>query len=141
MMYGLGIVAAAPGNPACTGPSSWFDPYCWLFGPPDTSSNYVGVPAPPPPMPPPAPVPTANNPNPLTTPPATGADAQATVDATIAAGVAANQAMYQNWFASVPSDCTQTILPSAGICDTTVYIGVGVAVLLGFVFMAGGRRR
>jgi hypothetical protein len=142
---GRGFGDAIVANPVCTGWSLYLDPACWgmsIAGGLDTSdaSAYQGLTQPPQPLPPPAPVPTADNPNPLILPPASGQSAQATVDATIAAGVAANQAMYQNFFSKVPTSCQSTIFPTFGICDLTVYWAVGIVGILGFVYMAGGRR-
>lgn len=153
---GLGLVAGDLDTtaPVCTSWYSKLDPFCWgvlgaaaatgqmnSAGNFDTTSSYSGVPPPPAPMPPPAPVPTADNSDPLTLPPASGAAAQGTIDATIAAGDAANKAMYQAFYASLPSGCQSTIFPSLGICDTAIYWGAGILGLLGFVYMAGGRRR
>lgn len=149
-MYGWGMGQVA--NPVCTGTFSWLDPGCWgvwigaqmtgqanAAGNLDTSSSYSGFPLPPAPLPPPAPVATAENPTPLTTPPSSAAEAQNTINATLAAGTAANQQQYQQFFATVPTGCQSTILPSFGFCDTTIYWAAGITVLLGFVYMAGGR--
>lgn len=127
----------APTNPVCTGASAYLDPSCWGmeaagamgYGPlAPGPSGYMNPPAP---TPPGAPASTTSNPTPLTTPPASGPDAQATIDATIANSTAANQQalldFYTQQAALTPVACTENILPNLGICDSTIYWGAAIA--------------
>jgi hypothetical protein len=127
----------APQDPLCTGASYYLDPLCWGYetaaaagvGPlAPGPSGYMNPPAP---TPPGAPAPTASNPTPLTTPPASGSDAQATINATVANSAAANQQalldFYNQQAALTPVTCTENIFPNLGICDSTIYWGVGIA--------------
>lgn len=149
---GLGDFSISATGPSCTSSLSWIDPACWGLwalgnatgqvndaGNFDTSSSYpVGYTPPPAPLPPPAPTGDA-----LTLPPASGADAQSTVNDLIAQNVAQNQQQMQNFYNNLkpPATCAMTLAPSAGICDSTIYWGVGIAaVFVGMVFMLGGRR-
>jgi hypothetical protein len=69
--------------------------------------------------------------------------------AALAQTQAENQSIFTNMANSIanitapnPTACTQTILPSLGLCDSTIYWGLGIAgfVLL-FAVSSGGRRR
>ncbi len=142
-----GLGDTAPANPVCTGFWSNLDPMCWGYqigsaaiAGGSLDYNLPGYAPPPAPLPPPAPVATPANPAPLTLPPSSGGDAVGTVDATIAAGAAANQQNLLNFFATQP-DCTQSLLPALGICDSTIYIAGAVAGLLAFVSWSSRRRR
>ncbi len=141
-------------SPTCVSWYSPLDPFCWGFwatqkatagGPLSTSdlSYYGTYPQPPAPLGPPAPVPTADNPDPLTMPPTGGPGAQGTVDATIAAGAAANQQRNLKFFASVSDAnpvCNSTILPALGICDSTLYWTAGITAAVLCLMFLGGRR-
>jgi len=137
----------------CDAWANLFVPTCWGILNPSAASAasnalanpsvYAPVQAPPPP---PAPVPTDANRNPLVTPPSSAAVAQGTVDATLQANynawLAQNQATMSQTadnLAAVAS-CTETILPSWGICDTTVYWAAAILGVFGLMFFMGGRR-
>lgn len=132
----------------CDSWSNLFVPTCWGILDPSAAaaasnalsnpSVYAPVQAPPTPT---APVATLSNPSPLTTPPASAADAQSTVDATLAANYAAwlaqNRATMNQTADNLAAaaTCPETILPSWGICDSTVYwaiVGVfGLVLFMG----------
>ena len=129
-------------QPTCSAaPTNWFTQ---TFG---GAPNYTGVVAPPAPAPPVAPVATASNPAPLTTPPASEAGAQETVNATITATQQAQQAQAQDFFSQLDlalnpgGICNQNlaISNSLGICDSTIYWAGGIALGL-FVLFSMGKR-
>ena len=158
------VQTAAPANPDCNPPvgvdctSFWeymIHPNCgctypnWMTSTFGTSTAYQGLPNPPAPTGPPAPVSTSANSTPLTTPPADQSTAQGTVDATIAAGTAANQAQAQGFFADLStwidtanagSTCSQNLI--SGVCDWMTVAGAGI-VFVGVMALFGssGRRR
>lgn len=119
--------------------SNFFQSVCWI---PGATVTTPVLPEPPIPASPGAPSGSA-----LTVPPASGAEAQSTVDALVTAAGQQTQANTQSFYNALPSDlvaqpCNQTIVPLLGICDTTVYLvgGIGAAALLLMAF-AGRRRR
>lgn len=106
---------------------------CWNpFAPTAPSSAVPSMNPMPAPSGPPAPVATPGNPTPLTTPPASAADAQATINATLEQGMLNNQAALNTYIQNMQNQgtapsCNETIFPTLGICDSAVYWGVGIA--------------
>ncbi len=136
----------------CDSWSNLFVPTCWGILNPSAAAAASNVLANPqtiePIQAPPtvgAPAPTASNPTPMTTPPASTADAQSTVDATLQANynawLAQNQATVSQTAANLAAaaSCTETILPSWGICDSTVYWGAAIVGVFGLVLFMGRR--
>ena len=150
-MYGLGQTYRMDSSGTvvdCDLWSNFFNSICWTPGSTVPASAVPANVQPPAPLPPPAPVATPGNPNPLTTPPASGADATATINATLAQGMQNNQQNLLGFIQGLQNQalgaqCAATLLPSTGICDTWVYIGGGVAafVVLMVVISKSGRRR
>ena len=155
------VQTAPPANPTvsdcaydCTTFWNWLIHPCCVDASPNWEGNFItgsnpyqGLPETPPPIAPLSPVATASNPNPLITPPASASAAQETVDATIAATTAANQAQAQSFFADLntsiqnqnPSGCSSTIAPSFGVCDSTIYWVGGILAASLLLFGSMGR--
>ena len=144
--FGMGDVSMTPDDIASCTKYYWLLPIpCWSLSPSAWQSAAALNPSLLTPTPPSQPVATPSNPTPLTMPPASAEDAQATVDATVAASTAASQenilAAVQTQQSLLPSDaCSETII--SGVCDVVVYIAG--ALLAGVVLMSAiaprGRR-
>src|SRR5579872_794516 len=128
--------------------SNFFASVCWNpFASQIPNSAVPALNPPPMPVPPPAPVATPGNLNPLTLPPSSGADATATINATLAQGQQNNQAAINAYVQNMQNQgaaagaCTSTLFPSLGICDKWFYVG-GAALGIGVIALAltrGGR--
>ena len=150
MMIGLGSFYKQTSDGTvvdCALPENIIYSECWNPFVPEAPASAVPSNNPlPAPIPPPAPVATPDNPNPLILPPASGADANATINATLEQGMLNSQQNLQNYIQQMQNQgaannaaCASTIFPFLGVCDSTIYWGLGIAGLITFMLIEAKR--